>query len=220
MEANLETWSKERLIARINDLEAMVDSLKTAGSDNKVLSVKMRFNLTFKQARLLTVLSDGRPKTKRAIYEFVYHDEFDDPPEMRVIDVFMVHVRKKIAPFGLFITTMRGAGDSSGFKLNDATLFDLVMSDEVDLETLPKAPQRERPGKENENLVMNVLCQAMDSSGRAKMLGRSIAKAAGLTVTVGSVMKRLEKKKMVKIIGCPRSGASDRPWIVQVRAQK
>jgi two-component system cell cycle response regulator CtrA len=216
MDANYETWPVSKLVAKIYDLEATIQSLKEVNSDSLVLSIKDKFRLTLSQARLLTALSDGRPHSKRALYEFVYHDEFNNPPEMKVIDVFMSHVRKKIRPFGLSIETMHGAG----YRLHNHELVPKVIAGEIDPIDVPESGEtlKRKPG-DNMRVVLKVLIQKMDSSGKAKIMARVLARMAGLKVPLLPIMQRLEAKGAIQIKGQPTQNNRDAPWIVHVKAR-
>ena len=216
MDTNYETWPKEKLVAKIYDLEATVQSLKEVNSDSLVLSIKDKFRMTLMQARLLTALADGRPHSKRALYEFVYHDEFNDPPEIGIIDVFMSKVRKKIRPFGMSIETMRGAG----YKLHGHDLIQKVIAGEIEPSSTEETKQegQRRPGA-NEEAVLKVLIAQMDSSGKAKIMARVLARIAGLQSPLLPIMQRLHAKGAIQIKSQPTHAKRDVPWVVQVKAR-
>ncbi len=216
METNYETWSKDRLIGKIYDLEATVESLKTVTAENDVLGVKDRFKLTLKEARLLTALADGRPHSKRAIYEFVYHDEFDDPPEMKIIDVFICKIRKKIFPFGMVIETIH----SAGYRLNDAELMKRVMAGEVNVGLPTEEYQtKNRQHGENEKAILAVLLSELDGTGRAKIQARVLAKKSGLKVPLLPLMTKLESKGIIVVKSRPDRKKRLDSWVVQVKAR-
>ncbi|NEI71041.1 hypothetical protein GR212_15790 [Rhizobium lusitanum] len=215
MDTNYETWPKDRLIAKIYDLEAMVESLKVFNTDNMVLSIKEKFKLTLTEARFLTALGDGRPHSKRALFEYVYHDQFDDAPEMKIIDVFICKLRKKIFPFGLKIETIH----SSGYKLHDRELLAQVMNGEVAQAITEEYSSDRRRNGENERAILSVLIAEMDSSGRTKLPARVIARKSGLTVPLLPIMVRLANKGKIQIKSQPTRNNKLAPWVVQVRAR-
>lgn len=215
METNYETWSKERLVARIYDLEATIGSLKTFNSDNLVLTVKQRFKLTLTEARLLTALADGRPHSKRALYEYVYQDEFDNFPEMKIIDVLICKIRKKIFPFGIKIATIH----SAGYELTDPVRFGKIVDGEVLAPTVLENPNEPRKKGENERSVLAALIAAMDTSGKTKISARALARNSGLTVPLLPIMMRLAEKGIIQVKSQPSRSNKLAPWVVHVRAR-
>lgn len=215
MDSNYETWPKDRLINKIYDLEAMVASLKGVNSDSRVLLIKDRFKVTLSQARLLASLADGRMHSKRGIYEFVYHDDFDNPPEMRIIDVFMSNVRKKVRPYGLAIETVHGAG----YRLNDAGLMEKVLAGEISAQEPANDGKAIRDRGANDQAVMKVLIAAMDTSGKAEMSARVIAREASLKVRLSPIMDRLESSGKIRVRSRPDRSKGRGNWVVQVKAR-
>lgn len=203
------------MIAKIYDLEATVDSLKAFNTDSMVLTIKERFKLTLSEARLLSALADGKPHYKRSLYEYVYHDEFDNPPEMKIIDVFMSKIRKKIFPYGIKIETIHQAG----YKLADREHFVKVVAGEIMPVLTNESPSVYRKKGENERSVLNVLITQMNPDGRTKITARNLAKKAGLTVPLLPIMTKLADKKIIEIKGQPTRSNKLAPWIVLVKAR-
>lgn len=52
----------------------------------------------------------GRVASKDVILDRLYQLDVDDPPEIKIIDVFVCKLRKKLAPLGLKIGTAWGRG--------------------------------------------------------------------------------------------------------------
>src|SRR3546814_101692 len=168
------------------------------------------------QARLLTALSDGRPHSKRAIYEFVYHDEFNNPPEMKVIDVFMSHVRKKIHPFGMSVQTLHGAG----YKLNNhETVAKVIAGETVAVDVPAVEGGLKRRSGENARSVLKVLIAEMDSNGKTRIMARVLARAAELKVPLLPIMKGLEASGAIQVKVRPTKRDRDVPWVVFVKAR-
>ena len=66
--------------------------------------------LTGSESRLLAHLLAAPHATKDSLLAAIYSARPDDPPEIKIIDVFVCKVRKKIRPFGLDIQTVWGQG--------------------------------------------------------------------------------------------------------------
>jgi DNA-binding response OmpR family regulator len=73
-------------------------------------------DLTGSEMRLLTALADRFPDvvTKEGIMDALYFDQIDDEPEIKIVDVFVCKVRKKVEALGLTINTAWGLGYSLG----------------------------------------------------------------------------------------------------------
>lgn len=67
------------------------------------------FHLTAKEARLLSALLRRSECTKEQLLGFLY-DANEDVPEIKIIDVFVCKVRKKLANFAIDIKTIWGRG--------------------------------------------------------------------------------------------------------------
>lgn len=63
---------------------------------------------------LLMFLYEKRPRvaTKEEIMEWLYQLSPDDPPEIKIVDVFICKIRKKLKPLGISIGTHWGRGYS------------------------------------------------------------------------------------------------------------
>ena len=70
----------------------------------------IELHLTGKEGQLLALLLKGRLLGKDQILLHIYSDRPDSPPEIKIIDVFVCKLRKKIKPFGVLITTVWGRG--------------------------------------------------------------------------------------------------------------
>lgn len=69
------------------------------------------YKLTSKEADILTVLvRKPGPQTKEAILNFVYGTGPGDVPEVKIVDVFICKVRKKLKKHGIAVATIWGQG--------------------------------------------------------------------------------------------------------------
>lgn len=68
--------------------------------------------LTGHEAMLLQKLSEVFPRmlSKEAILEWMYQINPDKEPEIKIVDVYICKIRKKIKPLGIEIDAHRGGG--------------------------------------------------------------------------------------------------------------
>ena len=70
----------------------------------------IEWGLTVLEARLFGALLERELLTKDAAMAALYRDRGDDEPEMKIIDVFVCKLRKKLRPYGMTIETRWGVG--------------------------------------------------------------------------------------------------------------
>lgn len=92
----------ETLRERIAQLEAALVPADVA--------VPIEWGLTSREARLFAFLTTRDVATKSAIMQALYGDQLDDEPGMKIVDVFMCHLRRKLKPFAVDIRTVWGQG--------------------------------------------------------------------------------------------------------------
>lgn len=108
---------------RIRELEARIKVLE---DENEELREKVRqleeqqrgtrpmpleFGLTGSEERMLAILlSRDGAVTKETFLNLMYGGLPDDEPELKIIDVFICKLRKKLKPFDIEVTTIWGRG--------------------------------------------------------------------------------------------------------------
>lgn len=90
------------LRARISQLEAVLFGGRF------VPPVELR--LTGSEAAVVAALYSREHCTKDAIMAALYRNLAKDEAEIKIVDVFICKVRKKLKPFGIEITTIWGQG--------------------------------------------------------------------------------------------------------------
>ncbi len=70
----------------------------------------IEWQLTMSEARVISLLLTRDVATKEAILHALYSDRPEEPPEIKIVDVFICKARKKLAPFGIEIETVWGRG--------------------------------------------------------------------------------------------------------------
>ena len=81
------------------------------------VALPVEWSLTGSERRVFLALL-GRPQcTKDAIMAALYRDLGQDEPAIKIVDVFICKLRKKLKPFGVSIGTVWGVG----YYLSDET---------------------------------------------------------------------------------------------------
>jgi hypothetical protein len=73
-------------------------------------SCPIEWGLTGSEARVFGCLLERENASKDAIMATLYRDDGRDEAEIKIVDVFICKIRKKVRPFGIEITTLWGAG--------------------------------------------------------------------------------------------------------------
>jgi len=92
----------EQLREHIHYLEGLLKK----GTD----AIPPEWRLTGIEAKIYLALARGGLVSKEQILESAYYDRVDDPPEIKIVDVFICKLRKKLKPYGVQITTIWGVG--------------------------------------------------------------------------------------------------------------
>ncbi|MGV6876658.1 helix-turn-helix domain-containing protein [Pseudochelatococcus sp. B33] len=92
----------ETLRERVRQLE---DALAPPG-----VHVPIEWRLTPVEATVYQCLASRHEATKQAIMTALYGTRPDDAPEIKIVDVIVCHIRKKLKPFGIEIRTIWGRG--------------------------------------------------------------------------------------------------------------
>lgn len=103
---DVDTASREKLIAHIDDLENLLSNAYPSESDTA--GYQYAFGLTPTEASILA----GIAKRGRATREFLRDASFQwgDRDNIKTIDVLMVSLRRKLAKFGIVVRSEWGVG--------------------------------------------------------------------------------------------------------------
>lgn len=108
---------------RIDILQERIRQLEDVLSPADV-PVQVEWGLTKSEARVFSHLTTRDQATKQSIMMAMYSDRIDVEPEIKIVDVFVCKMRKKLKPFGIEIITLWGAGyalkDREKFKARAA----------------------------------------------------------------------------------------------------
>lgn len=103
VDARLEALSAENERLR-DELDALKSSL------GLTFQSPLEWRLTGSETKVFGRLLRGGLTTKDALMATLYRDGAKDEAEIKIVDVFICKLRKKLKPFGLEILTVWGAG--------------------------------------------------------------------------------------------------------------
>lgn len=98
----------EAVEAENERLRDELDALKESVGLHFVAPIEWR--LTGSETKVFGRLLKAGVATKDAIMATLYRDAGKDEAEIKIVDVLVCKLRKKLKPFGLEITTVRGLG--------------------------------------------------------------------------------------------------------------
>ncbi len=110
--ARLEVVEKENDILR-ERLAAVEKILFASGFS----SVPIEWRLTGSEARIFGTLMSRDLASKETLMTALYYGRLDDDPDIKIVDLFICKLRKKLKPFGIPIETVWG----NGYRLSAQT---------------------------------------------------------------------------------------------------
>ncbi|MBX5015928.1 helix-turn-helix domain-containing protein [Rhizobium lentis] len=93
---------------RIEFLEERIRQLEEALMPSSII-VPVEYQLTSREARVFSHLASRDFGTRQSIMMALYSDRLEEP-EMKIVDVFVCKMRRKLKPFGVRIETIWGQG--------------------------------------------------------------------------------------------------------------
>lgn len=93
---------------RIEFLEERIRQLEEALMPSSVI-VPIEYQLTAQEARVYAHLASRELATRQSIMMALYSDRSEEP-ELKIVDVFVCKMRRKLRPFGVRIETIWGQG--------------------------------------------------------------------------------------------------------------
>ncbi len=210
------------LMRYIEQLEHVLGAyMADAGAEAKA-NLMRQFGLTSKEADILILLSDGRAHSKDGILSIVYSNRIDDLPDAKIVDVWVCKIRQKLAGTAVAVETTYGLG----LSVPDTTPLKRAMAGEV----LPRgdkpvvALRARKPGdftptRRGQRLdeAMAALRKMADAKGVVRCTATDVSQACGLKVYGGDMIRRLEKKDLVKVIEAARRGGHGSSWVLRVK---
>jgi len=216
------------LFSYILDLEAMVQSLAFAQESNDGQSRLQRaLGLTGKEATLLMLLRDGRTRSKEQLLAGIYwRSNDDDAPDIKIVDVFICKIRKKIAGSGIEIGTAWGSGY---YVENVAPLEAVLRGEAVNWAEgsagavrvgRPVGGVSRRKGSVRD-AALDFLRQRADEKGVVRSTTRDLSSAPGVGHSGSVTFRSLEASGRLKVLKSPRAGGrhvADPVWVVKLAA--
>ena len=99
------------LVQRLQDENDMLrDRIKELEASANLMPIE--FQLTSKEESVLNLLAARSKCSRQQIMSHLYTVGVDDEPEIKIVDVFICKLRKKIKPLGVVIDTLWGHGYS------------------------------------------------------------------------------------------------------------
>lgn len=98
-----------RQAEEIQTLRERVRQLEEALAPSTI-TVPLEWRLTGSEARVFAHLTTRPVATKQSIMMALYSDRTDEDPEMKIVDVYICKMRRKLKPFGVVIGTVWGQG--------------------------------------------------------------------------------------------------------------
>lgn len=93
----------------IQTLRERVRQLEEALAPSSIIA-PFEWGLTVSEARVFAHLASRAFATKQSIMMALYSDRPDQDPEIKIVDVFVCKMRKKLTPYGVSIDTVWGQG--------------------------------------------------------------------------------------------------------------
>lgn len=202
--------SHEQLLAYCYQLEAQLEADNELRNSGATARYQVQFALTQKEAALLAILADGRLYTKEYILGALYlHDE--DAPELKIVDVFICKIRKKLAPYGVAIETLWG----SGYRVSTVDLLQRVAAGET-LEAIGEVKDhvnvvRERYLSARRKALTWIIGQPDVGGGVRVVPSGQLFRGLGFSETGSSVLRNLEKGNFVSVLSSP-AGRNSGEW--------
>lgn len=222
---DIETASPDELRAYVCELESLLDAIREPASAPMMLKAAFP-GLTGQTAHLLAILSDGRIHSKEAILSRLYAGRADDPPEIKIVDVFLCKLRGAVAEYGVEIVTHWGAGMQVSAGL-DAVRAAIESGETQPLSDNPVAAPRaaknagDRPTRypmTAATAALRIIAGRSDWRGDVppppiEITAREYAAAWATTTQFSTVVRRLEEIGHVAVFAEPKrhkNGAT--PW--------
>jgi hypothetical protein len=215
---DVEQMSRPALIEYVNQLENALQVRAEQATDEGVLNLVTMFGLTRTEAELLALLADGRAHSKQGILDMLYAARPDDMPELKIVDVFVCKLRRKLAETPIVITTIWGFG----VQIEDtAPLKAALAGEKIDGAAgnararigRPRAGQS-RPWGEVTTRALEYLAERAGADGVSWTTSREFSKAIGDRTAGSTMIRQLELRRYVEVVHKPivRGGQ----WAVRV----
>ncbi len=210
-----EKLSRDQLIEYVYNLEARLEETGAVAKVQSTANLQYLFGLTQSEARLLAALSDGRTHSKESLLSAMYFERADDAPEIKIVDVFVCKIRRKLVGYPIQIDTIWGTGhrvvDTAPLKAAMAgETVAPVGGDRAPPFHKPAGAKARRPYGSVKNTVLERLV-AIAKDGVASIASRDITKELG-SASGSDVIKQLANTGYIEIVGGASKHRRGEPW--------
>lgn len=166
--------------------------------------VTSMFKTTRKESELLIFLSDGRVHSKQSIHSTLYFNP-DYAAEMKIVDVFICKLRRKLRGSGITIRTHWGIG----YQVEGADLLKTVMNggtiewNETERSTAKIFGQPPAPHGLVRDAALKYLSDLADDQGIASTTSRALSSAINMLRPGSQMIHNLSQTGRIKIVKKP-----------------
>lgn len=216
-----EKLTRDQLIAHVYNLEARLEEVGAVVKAQPLASIQVLFGLTVLEGRLLATLSDGRIHSKESLLSSLYFDRADDAPEIKIVDVFVCKLRKKLVGYPIRIDTVW----ATGYRVADPANLIAAMAGEqlARDENLPREPSFTKPAgvKVPKPHVGTYQARALSfiasrGEGVVVVTARDVAAAAGGKTPGAVYLTAAEERGYIEILKRARRAERGGKWHVRL----
>jgi len=213
--------SYEELQDYVFELEAMVSATEEQRALEGEFNLRRYFNLTETEGRILALMSDGRVRDKNSLLTLAYGGS-DDTPGIKIMDVYISRLRRKLRGSGITISTVWG----SGYVVdNPEKLRDVMAGKQIEVnfdEEDPRPPVGRPAGARNSTKKGEARDKALKWLRERAVDGVVEFRAKDLSAAVNpkrsgySIIETLIFGGHVKVLSRPPTGPTGGTWKVQL----
>lgn len=208
------------LLAYIDELEGQVETLASALSTNdEIANLQHLLDLTTGEAQLLALLADGRTRSKDQILSGLYWRNSSAMPEIKIIDVWVCKIRKKIGGSGIHIETVWG----SGYYATGTDVIKAAMAGQAPTWTAaddsgarmgkPMGGVGRRIGSVRDT-ALQLLKSCADNEGRVVITSKELSEKADIRNSGSITIRNLERSGRLNVLRPPHRRGD--PWILKL----
>ena len=210
--------SHDQLLAYCYDLEAKVEANRENDEAQGLARVRRHFHLTGTEAEMLVLFSDGKMHRKEHILTALYSTSAGDEPELKIIDVFVCKLRKKLDGSGIVVETVWG----QGYWLRDTAALKAIMAGEQPetadapaLDLKRPAGSKPRPHGSTRDAALDWLRRKAIGNPVIEFFPSELSRAIDTLTSGASIVRYLEKSGYVEVLfASPRRGGAK--WRVKL----
>lgn len=216
-----ESLSRNDLVDLVLHLQGKLDA-RTESVDARSANLQRLFALTTNEASILELLSDGMVRSKEQIMSALYWDRIaeDDTPEIKIVDVWVCKIRKKIAGSGVVIETVWG----TGYRVGTADILGKVAAGDEpqwDAEAIEARTGRprggpSRPKGEVRDMVLSLLRERVGADGQVRIGSRELVAKTAIS-SASCCLRNLENRGHISIVGGFGRHQRGADWVLELQ---